>query len=345
MSVSERDDTTPDGCGPPMGGAGRSDMTITCFALESAGSVRLEDETAALARWRAGAGPYWIHMDGGSGTDAAAWLTARGFEAALVEGLQLGSDDTTIQRLTDSLFFAYPFVAEEHASAPARFACLCVDRLVITVRERPVGAPPVDDDLISRITLRDATPAGVVCALAVGHAARLRRFVARLRAKGNLLAARMEPDSESVSLDEILALKHLVLTLGSVVDEELAVLDVLKVSKHPALPLSSLADSFHAAVEGMQAADRGIDRLDLHVSDLQRRYEFAQQDRLNRRLGLLTVLSAIFMPLTLIVGIEGMNFDVMPELHYHYSYPIALGVMALIAGGEYWYFRSRFWLK
>jgi Mg2+ and Co2+ transporter CorA len=130
-----------------------------------------------------------------------------------------------------------------------------------------------------------------------------------------------------------------------VVDEELAVLDVLKVSKHPALPLSSLADSFHAAIEGMQAADRGIDRLDLHVSDLQRRYEFAQQDRLNRRLGLLTVLSAIFMPLTLVVGIEGMNFDVMPELHYHYSYPIALGVMALIAGGEYWYFRSRFWLK
>jgi magnesium transporter len=35
----------------------------------------------------------------------------------------------------------------------------------------------------------------------------------------------------------------------------------------------------------------------------------------------------------------------MPELHYRYSYPIALGVMALIAGGLYWYFRSRGWLK
>lgn len=185
---------------------------ITCFALESVGSLRLEDEIAVLARWRAGAGAYWIHIDGGSGKDAAAWLTARGFDAALVEGLQLGSDETTIHRLTDSMFFAYPFVTEDDASAPARFSCLCFDRLVITVHERPVGAPPVDEDLIARITLRDRTPAGVVCVLAVGHAARLRRFVARLRSKGDLLAARMEPDAELVSLDEILALKHLVLT-------------------------------------------------------------------------------------------------------------------------------------
>ena len=51
------------------------------------------------------------------------------------------------------------------------------------------------------------------------------------------------------------------------------------------------------------------------------------------------------MPLTMIVGIWGMNFDVMPELHYPYGYPIALGGMALIAGGLYWYFRSRGWLK
>ena len=40
-----------------------------------------------------------------------------------------------------------------------------------------------------------------------------------------------------------------------------------------------------------------------------------------------------------------MNCDVMPELHCRYSYRISLGGMALIAGGLYWYFRSRGWLK
>ena len=88
---------------------------------------------------------------------------------------------------------------------------------------------------------------------------------------------------------EILALKHRVLALGTVVDEQLAALEVLKISKHPALPLSRLADAFQAAVETTRATDRDIDRLDRRASDLQHRYEAAQQDKTNRRLGLLTV--------------------------------------------------------
>ncbi len=79
--------------------------------------------------------------------------------------------------------------------------------------------------------------------------------------------------------------------------------------------------------------------------DLQQRYASAQQELTDRRLGVLTVLSAIFMPLTLIAGIYGMNFEVMPELHFRYGYPITLAAMALMAGGLTWYFRARWWTK
>ena len=97
------------------------------------------------------------------------------------------------------------------------------------------------------------------------------------------------------------------------------------------------------AIEITRATDRDIDRLDRRASDLQARYESAQQDLVNRRLGLLTALSTIFMPLTLLAGIYGMNFDVMPELHYRYGYPLTLAAMALIAGGLFWIVRSRWW--
>jgi magnesium transporter len=40
-----------------------------------------------------------------------------------------------------------------------------------------------------------------------------------------------------------------------------------------------------------------------------------------------------------------MNFEFMPELHFRYGYPAALGVMALIAGGTSWYLRSSWWPK
>jgi len=49
--------------------------------------------------------------------------------------------------------------------------------------------------------------------------------------------------------------------------------------------------------------------------------------------------------MTLLAGIYGMNFDVMPELHFPYAYPAALGLMVALAIGMLWYFRYRGWFK
>ncbi len=58
----------------------------------------------------------------------------------------------------------------------------------------------------------------------------------------------------------------------------------------------------------------------------------------------LTIISAIFLPLTLIAGIYGMNFKYMPELNNPLAYPITLGVMGLIVVGELIYFRRKGWI-
>jgi len=53
--------------------------------------------------------------------------------------------------------------------------------------------------------------------------------------------------------------------------------------------------------------------------------------RTNEVVRVLTVVSAIFLPLTLIAGIFGMNFQNMPELHTHYGYYASLGGMLVLA--------------
>ncbi|NKF21254.1 magnesium transporter CorA family protein [Solimonas marina] len=70
-------------------------------------------------------------------------------------------------------------------------------------------------------------------------------------------------------------------------------------------------------------------------------YFAAVAHRTNKIMQVLTVLSAIFFPLTLIVGIYGMNFENMPELHWRYGYFYALGLLGTIAGSLYWYFKTR----
>jgi magnesium transporter len=64
----------------------------------------------------------------------------------------------------------------------------------------------------------------------------------------------------------------------------------------------------------------------------------------NQIVKVLTIFSAFFLPLTFIVGVYGMNFDVMPELRWRFGYPAVLGVMAVICVGIYRWFRRNRWL-
>ena len=66
--------------------------------------------------------------------------------------------------------------------------------------------------------------------------------------------------------------------------------------------------------------------------------------RLNEVMKVLTVISTIFIPLTFIVGIYGMNFRHMPELEWRWGYPLVMLGMAGIAVALYFYFRRKKWL-
>lgn len=72
-------------------------------------------------------------------------------------------------------------------------------------------------------------------------------------------------------------------------------------------------------------------------------YHSAMSTKLNDIMALLTVFSVIFIPLTFIVGLYGMNFDNMPELHTRNGYYVVLAVMFFIALGMLWYFKRKKW--
>jgi magnesium transporter len=66
--------------------------------------------------------------------------------------------------------------------------------------------------------------------------------------------------------------------------------------------------------------------------------------KMNEIVKVLTMISTVFMPLTLIVGIYGMNFDHMPELHWEYGYFGVLGVMLAIVWAMMVFFKRKKWL-
>jgi magnesium transporter len=80
------------------------------------------------------------------------------------------------------------------------------------------------------------------------------------------------------------------------------------------------------------------------LTSIQDAYLSAVSNRTNEIMKFLTLFTSVMMPLTVVTGIYGMNFEHMPELRSVFGYPIVLGAMAVITGAILLYFRRRGWL-
>jgi len=90
-----------------------------------------------------------------------------------------------------------------------------------------------------------------------------------------------------------------------------------------------------------------MDMVDTHrdmLNGLQDLFLTEVSFRMNKVMQLLTLVSTIFIPLTFLAGIYGMNFKYMPELESRYAYFVLLGVMAVIFVGLLIYFRKKKWI-
>lgn len=87
----------------------------------------------------------------------------------------------------------------------------------------------------------------------------------------------------------------------------------------------------------------GLDTTREIVGGLLDIYFTVQNSRGNETVRTLTTVSTIFLPLTFLAGVWGMNFDFIPELGWRYGYAFAWGLFIVLAGVLLWYFKRRGW--
>lgn len=143
--------------------------------------------------------------------------------------------------------------------------------------------------------------------------------------------------------NDILALKRNILKLRKVLSPQREVLNILLRHDFPLIKEENrlyYMDVYDHMLRIYDLLDTYMDLLastmDLYMSQI--------SNRMNEVMKVLTMITTIMMPLSLIAGIYGMNFKFMPELQSRYGYFATLALMAVIAGVEIIYFKKKKWL-
>ena len=146
------------------------------------------------------------------------------------------------------------------------------------------------------------------------------------------------------TLGQIHTIRRELLQLRRMIWPQREVINRLLHDDHPLIQPSShiyLRDCYDHNIQIMDLLENyremASSMLDVYLSSI--------SNRLNDTMRVLTLIATIFMPITFVAGVYGMNFDNMPELSWYYGYPMAWGIMISIAITMLIFFKRKGWLQ
>jgi magnesium transporter len=175
-----------------------------------------------------------------------------------------------------------------------------------------------------------------------GYMNLLDHFETRIEELGDVIF-QAKHNNESAILNEILTAKSSTLRVRRVLLPQRAVFEHLAHDDLSTIPGEARL-YFQDLYDHMtRFADLAESMRDLVQSTMTTHLTISS-NRLNEVMKVLTIISTIFMPLSFVAGIYGMNFDFMPELSWRWSYPLIWVLFIAIASVMIYYFRRRRWL-
>jgi magnesium transporter len=147
----------------------------------------------------------------------------------------------------------------------------------------------------------------------------------------------------NASVATVLALKRSILKLRRWMSKQREVLLRLGRQEFVLIPTSD-AMLFRDVYDHLVRINDLLENFREMLTSIQEAYLSVTSNRLNEIMKFLTLFTAVLMPMTVIVGVYGMNFEHMPELKWKWGYPLAVGLMLAVGGSVLVYFWRHKWL-
>jgi magnesium transporter len=318
-------------------------MKVSCYQLDADATLVATSKAEALDRWRAGDGVFWLDLSEYDHESLEGLLEEVGATGFLRQRCLQRERGTSAFALPRGTFAEWVMFLDRQCTKRGHASALCLENLLVTMHAEPIEGTQDMNRAVGFLELERGSTAGLLCAILLRHGARTARATRAIRDRLLELGQLMDDDMDAVDPLELERLKRSVLLTDAVAEEQEEAFELIEQAQGKGLDFSGLEAPLGLLRATAGATFRLNERMDGRVENLLRRIQDQKQGLLNQRLGLLTIVSAIFLPLTLLAGIWGMNFRDMPMTSDPGGYPTALGVMVTLGVGSAWFFYKRGW--
>jgi Mg2+ and Co2+ transporter CorA len=158
------------------------------------------------------------------------------------------------------------------------------------------------------------------------------------------VARALADNPDNVNARDLSNLRWQVDKLVSLIENQLYCVTGLNASDNRALQEPHRKAYIQDLVSEVEIAQRGVHRLEARVNGLYDSYQTVGTSRVEKRLRILTIVSAVTLPFSLIAGLLGMNVGGLPATQDHNGFIVVIILMAAIGAVELWYFKRKGWL-
>ncbi|MBE2223883.1 MAG: hypothetical protein IAF02_20250 [Anaerolineae bacterium] len=288
--------------------------------------------------------PYWLFVEDITTAELAENLKYLQLHPLITEDCLSSDHSTLVDRYVDAIYIEFPTNAGHEHGEVAYLSIICLTDAIVTIRRGEVASLP------NFISLLQADKK-----LTIGNTANLLYLLFDFftdktitqslvyRQHLNLLETKLVQDPDDIDPNEITTLKRQVTQLESICEDQLYCVKSLIIHDNTIIDTAGQDAYFNDLVSNGEHALRSISRLNGRVKDLQDDFMLQHRESSEKRLRILTIISAIFLPLTFITGFFGMNFIDMMLLKMNYGSLMAVGIMVVITLSLLVYFKIGGW--
>ncbi|WP_417383386.1 magnesium transporter CorA family protein [Gimesia sp.] len=320
-------------------------LNVRIFGISDKSTLIPLPETALSASWQQDQENRWIDIEAASPEELKQLLAPLSLHPDILAACLDPQRSKRFISQRDALYLEIPTHLGWDQKEKPYLSILCLKTTIITIhRDQLHTVEDIINDLDGDVPLYAHNSSALLYYLLIQIGKCNVDAALEVREEAEVLDQACFDNPEDLDPKKISTLRRRVSHFAAVHDDHTYCAGVLQTVESEAFSVSQQANYFHEMLQLSELSSRIIAGAESRVSSLQRDYEAVVQNRVDSRLQFLTIISAVFLPLTLISGIYGMNFNDLPGMGVGSGYLVVLTFMLATVGitGTYFYWRGWF---